>query len=151
MSPQRVFKLVLLIPSARRKVHGEIDKATSELEAKVPHLASLATPQILTLPLQLAPHHPTAPALTSIPLTGLSRTDVAAALSTLATLPNTKWESGRVSGAVYHGGSELGEVWKDAFGQFVVSNPLHADVFPGPSLPGSLVPASPADARITQV
>lgn len=37
-----------------------------------------------------------------------------------------------MSGAVYHGGDEMGEVWKEAFGKFEVSNPLHADVFPGP-------------------
>jgi sphinganine-1-phosphate aldolase len=27
----------------------------------------------------------------------------------------------------------MGEIWKEAFGKFEVSNPLHADVFPGTS------------------
>ncbi|KAK4704539.1 sphinganine-1-phosphate aldolase, partial [Phenoliferia sp. Uapishka_3] len=96
-----------------KTVHGEIDAATIELEAK------------------LAPKHPTVPPVTSLPSLGLSREEVATALTTLSELPNTKWEDGRVSGAVYHGGEEMNEIWRDAFGKFVVSNPLHADVFPG--------------------
>lgn len=53
----------------------------------------------------------------------------------MSELPNTKWENGRVSGAVYHGGKDMGEIWKEAFGKFEVANPLHADVFPGAFVP----------------
>lgn len=35
-----------------------------------------------------------------------------------------------MSGAVYHGGKEVGELWTEAFGLFAVSNPIHPDVFP---------------------
>jgi hypothetical protein len=34
--------------------------------------------------------------------------ETTAVLDQLADLPNTKWETGRVSGAVYHGGEEMG-------------------------------------------
>lgn len=38
---------------------------------------------------------------------------------------------GRVSGAIYHGGASLSALLSDAYALFSVSNPLHADVFPG--------------------
>lgn len=85
----------------------------------------------LTLVLQLAPKGLTDISFTSLPRTGLSREETTRVLTQLATLPNTKWETGRVSGAVYHGGEEMGQLWQEAFGKFEVSNPLHADVFPG--------------------
>ncbi|GAA5881722.1 hypothetical protein JCM3774_005968 [Rhodotorula dairenensis] len=101
------------VPSVRNKVQGELDKVTLELEAK------------------LAPKGLTKISYTSLPPRGLSHSETTAVLDQLADLPNTKWETGRVSGAVYHGGEEMGQLWKEAFGKFEVSNPLHADVFPG--------------------
>lgn len=46
-------------------------------------------------------------------------------------MKHTRWEDGRVSGAVYHGGKELGKLQTEAFEMFTVSNPIHPDVFPG--------------------
>jgi sphinganine-1-phosphate aldolase len=46
-------------------------------------------------------------------------------------MQHTRWEDGRVSGAVYHGGKELTELQTEAFGMFTVANPIHPDVFPG--------------------
>jgi sphinganine-1-phosphate aldolase len=43
----------------------------------------------------------------------------------------SRWEDGRVSGAVYHGGNDLGDLQSEAFKRFGVSNPIHPDVFPG--------------------
>lgn len=45
-------------------------------------------------------------------------------------MKHTRWEDGRVSGAVYHGGKELCELQTDAFNRFGVANPIHPDVFP---------------------
>jgi glutamate/tyrosine decarboxylase-like PLP-dependent enzyme len=41
------------------------------------------------------------------------------------------WETGQVSGAVYHGGKEMLDLQGEAYRMFAVSNPLHPDVFPG--------------------
>lgn len=41
------------------------------------------------------------------------------------------WQGGKISGAVYHGGSEMSDVLAEAVKMFLVSNPLHPDVFPG--------------------
>ncbi|KAI9849069.1 MAG: hypothetical protein M1830_007247, partial [Pleopsidium flavum] len=46
-------------------------------------------------------------------------------------MEHTKWEDGRVSGAVYHGGDDLIKLQSEAFRRFSVANPIHPDVFPG--------------------
>jgi len=51
-------------------------------------------------------------------------------LSQLSNMKRTRWEEGKVSGAVYHGGNELLDIQAEAMKLFSVSNPIHADVFP---------------------
>lgn len=51
-------------------------------------------------------------------------------LSTLSAMKRTRWEEGKVSGAVYHGGDELLNIQAEAMKLFSVANPIHADVFP---------------------
>ena len=46
-------------------------------------------------------------------------------------MEHTRWEDGLVSGAVYHGGSDLIKLQAEAFEKFSVANPIHPDVFPG--------------------
>lgn len=46
-------------------------------------------------------------------------------------MKHTRWEDGLVSGAVYHGGSDLIKLQSEAFEKFIVANPIHPDVFPG--------------------
>ncbi|KAM0789660.1 hypothetical protein ACM66B_000462 [Microbotryomycetes sp. NB124-2] len=110
---KRVFATAMLIPSARKKVKAELDKVTLDIQK------------------QIAPAYDDVPQTNELPATGLSPDQVSDALTKLSQLPNTKWETGRVSGAVYHGGEDMAACWQDAFAKFTVSNPLHADVFPG--------------------
>ncbi|BGP17316.1 Dihydrosphingosine phosphate lyase [Rhodosporidiobolus nylandii] len=110
---KRIFALMMLIPSVRNKVQGELDTVTLELEAK------------------LAPKDGSARSYLALPEHGLSAEEVSKELERMSELPNTRWEDGRVSGAVYHGGKDMGDIWREAFSKFEVSNPLHADVFPG--------------------
>lgn len=49
----------------------------------------------------------------------------------LGDMKHTRWEDGRVSGAVYHGEDALIKVQSEAFQRFMVANPIHPDVFPG--------------------
>lgn len=67
----------------------------------------------------------------ALPAVGWDADTVEAELDKLADMDHTKWEDGRVSGAVYHGGNDLLKVQLQAYGQFAVANPLHPDVFPG--------------------
>lgn len=41
------------------------------------------------------------------------------------------WQSGKVSGSIYHGGEDLTRILSEAYGIFAVANPLHPEIFPG--------------------
>lgn len=67
-----------------------------------------------------------------LPQKGISEDQVLQELDKLqTTLTHSDWESGKVSGAVYHGGEELIKLQSLAFEKYCVSNQLHPDVFPG--------------------
>lgn len=67
-----------------------------------------------------------------LPQKGISEDQVLRELDKLqTTLTHSDWESGKVSGAVYHGGEELIKLQSLAFEKYCVSNQLHPDVFPG--------------------
>lgn len=80
---------------------------------------------------KLARHGADARRNLSLPKEGWDIEKVEAELNELHNLDHTRWEDGRVSGAVYHGGNELLEMQTRAIGKFSVSNPIHPDVFPG--------------------
>ncbi|KAH1431402.1 hypothetical protein KXX32_003173 [Aspergillus fumigatus] len=67
----------------------------------------------------------------TLPQTGWTPEQIRTELDKLANMEHTRWEDGRVSGAVYHGGQDLLKLQTEAFGQFGVANPIHPDVFPG--------------------
>lgn len=66
-----------------------------------------------------------------LPAEGWSDPQVKAELGRLNEMEHTRWEDGRVSGAVYHGGQDLVDVQVEAYKMFTVANPIHPDVFPG--------------------
>ena len=68
---------------------------------------------------------------TSLPKEGWTETQIRSELDKLESMEHVRWEDGRVSGAVYHGGKELLKLQVEAYERFCVSNPIHADVFPG--------------------
>lgn len=80
---------------------------------------------------KLVPSGPGVTRYTSLPTTGWDLEATRAELEKLGDMKHTRWEDGRVSGAVYHGGKELCDLQTEAFGRFGVANPIHPDVFPG--------------------
>jgi sphinganine-1-phosphate aldolase len=74
------------------------------------------------------PHTPLPPPFTTTP--GLPKSEVVRLLDHYAQKDKTKWNSGKVSGAVYHGGQELTDVASEAYKRFSLTNPLHPDIFP---------------------
>ncbi|CAO3600664.1 unnamed protein product [Absidia cylindrospora] len=52
-------------------------------------------------------------------------------LKKLQNMKCADWKGGRVSGTIYHGGSELTDLLAEAYRMFAVANPLHPEVFPG--------------------
>ncbi|PGG98280.1 hypothetical protein AJ79_08917 [Helicocarpus griseus UAMH5409] len=107
------YSLFLRAPGVRGQVDKQVAETLTKLEAK------------------LAPQTPGLIRYTGLPKQGWSPDQVRAELDKLAGMDHTKWEDGRVSGAVYHGGDELLELQTTAFGRFAVANPIHPDVFPG--------------------
>ncbi|KAK7553351.1 pyridoxal phosphate-dependent transferase [Phyllosticta paracitricarpa] len=117
-----LYGYFLRLPGVRSKVQSQVGEAISKLEQK------------------LVPSGPGVDRYIKLPAEGWSAEEVRKELAKLSEMKHTKWEDGRVSGAVYHGGKELvkhhgGEdlvkLQTDAFASFTYANPIHPDVFPG--------------------
>ncbi|KAI5307348.1 hypothetical protein KEM56_006575 [Ascosphaera pollenicola] len=106
------YGLLLKMPGVRSQVDKQVTEALAGIEGKLCQTGGLSK-------------------YTNLPAVGWSADTVEAELDKLAGMDHTKWEDGRVSGAVYHGGNDLLKVQLQAYGQFAVANPLHPDVFPG--------------------
>ena len=63
----------------------------------------------------------------TLPEDGYSADKIKQELGVLGDMKRTRWEEGKVSGAVYHGEDELLDVQLDAMRRFMVANPIHAD------------------------
>ncbi|KAL5343722.1 pyridoxal phosphate-dependent transferase [Aspergillus crustosus] len=107
------YSIFLRIPGVRGQVDKQVTAAIEGLESKLVASGPGVT-RYLTLPKE-----------------GWTPEQVRAELDKLANMEHTRWEDGRVSGAVYHGGKDLLKVQAEAFEQFGVANPIHPDVFPG--------------------
>ncbi|EWC47596.1 hypothetical protein DRE_03216 [Drechslerella stenobrocha 248] len=107
------YGIILQAPGVKGKVKAQLDDATAKLEDKMvvrdPNLARYL----------------------ALPKNGLTPEKIKEELEKLAQLKHADWEGGQVSGAVYHGGSDLLDLQTDCMRMFSVSNPLHPDVFPG--------------------
>ncbi|KAF2201930.1 sphingosine-1-phosphate lyase-like protein [Delitschia confertaspora ATCC 74209] len=108
-----LYGIFLRLPGVRSKVKAQVDATIIKLEQK------------------LVPSGPGVERTTTLPAEGWTDEHVRKALKELETMDHTRWEDGRVSGAVYHGGDALMKLQTEAFGQFTVANPIHPDVFPG--------------------
>ncbi|KAG8956193.1 hypothetical protein FRC04_004269 [Tulasnella sp. 424] len=109
--------LTMRLPSIRSKVDAEMAKATKDIEDKLVRRG----PTVI--------RHLSLPEEGQSPewiLEEMERMDV----ETGGTSGNTHWQTGKLSGAVYHGGKDLEEVIVAAYKKYVVSNPLHPDAFP---------------------
>ncbi|EIW83452.1 PLP-dependent transferase [Coniophora puteana RWD-64-598 SS2] len=110
---ERVLLLVLQMPSMKKKVQTEMNRAKLDIEAKlVPQGADVV-------------RHLSLPAEGKSPewiMEEMIKMDKDQAMS--------DWRHGKLSGAVYHGGDDLSRVLVAAFERYAVSNPLHPDVFP---------------------
>ncbi|KAF2141337.1 uncharacterized protein K452DRAFT_251192 [Aplosporella prunicola CBS 121167] len=108
-----LYGYFLRMPGVRTKVQSQVSEAILKLEQK------------------LVPTGPDVDRYITLPADGWDEDKVRQELEKLSDMKHTRWEDGRVSGAVYHGGDELVRLQTEAFGKFTVSNPIHPDVFPG--------------------
>eukprot|EP00299_Pterocystis_sp_00344_P015208 c7585_g1_i1.p1 GENE.c7585_g1_i1~~c7585_g1_i1.p1 ORF type:complete len:552 (-),score=120.54 c7585_g1_i1:70-1695(-) len=68
--------------------------------------------------------------MTAIPSQGLPSEQILAALTRWNEKDRSHWTGGKVSGCIYHGQDELSALLSAAQSMFILSNPLHPDVFP---------------------
>ncbi|KAH3682765.1 hypothetical protein WICPIJ_006224 [Wickerhamomyces pijperi] len=97
----------------KSKVEKEVEDTIEKIESQL----IIETPQV--------------PDFQIVPQTHLSDSQILEHLDNLSDLKHSEWESGKVSGAVYHGGDDLIALQAQAFQKFCVANQLHPDVFPG--------------------
>ncbi|EEA20186.1 Dihydrosphingosine phosphate lyase [Talaromyces marneffei ATCC 18224] len=108
-----VYYIFLRAPGVRGQVDKQVTTAITKLEEKLVRKGPGIT-SYLTLPKE-----------------GWTSEQIRTEITQLTGMEHAKWEEGRVSGAVYHGGEDLSKLQTEAIGSFAVSNPLHPDVFPG--------------------
>ncbi|KAJ7187901.1 pyridoxal phosphate-dependent transferase [Mycena filopes] len=110
---QHVIMLALRLPAGARKVRTEMDKARLDIESKL-------VPQGIDVTRHL-----------TLPEDGQTPDWILAEMDKMdSEMPTGSWKHGKLSGAVYHGGDDLERVIVAAYSKYMVSNPLHPDVFP---------------------
>ncbi|KAL1995813.1 hypothetical protein VTN49DRAFT_679 [Thermomyces lanuginosus] len=107
------YSILLRAPGVRQEVDKQVTTALTDLENKLVQKGPGVTKHL------------------RLPKEGWTSQQVRAELDKLSGMEHTRWEDGRVSGAVYHGGEDLVKLQTDAIGIFSVANPIHPDVFPG--------------------
>ncbi|PKY02655.1 putative sphinganine-1-phosphate aldolase BST1 [Aspergillus campestris IBT 28561] len=108
-----LYSVFLRAPGVRGQVDKQVSEAIEGLENK------------------LVTTGPDVTRYLALPKEGWTPEQIRAELEKLSNMEHTRWEDGRVSGAVYHEGKDLLKVQTEAFDKFGVANPLHPDVFPG--------------------
>lgn len=78
----------------------------------------------------LKPYKKNTASYREIPRKGIDREEILTEIKKLKSQEESKWKSGRVSGAVYHGNQEHVEFLDEIYALNSQSNPLHFDVWP---------------------
>ena len=65
----------------------------------------------------------------TIPSKGLEK-ELISTLTKWSDIERKRWDNGKVTGAVYHGGHHLKDIINQAYSLFSITNPLHPEIFP---------------------
>lgn len=129
------------LPIVREKLEGEYARIEQVVHAR------------------LHPYTGELPTFTHLPETGAPPQQVLEWMTHLRERETPSWQSGHVSGTVYHGGEEHAEFLSKVYALHVQSNPLHADLFPSTvkfeaeivAMTAQLLGAQPADDPDQQI
>jgi len=114
---RKFFSLCRKLPVIKNKIDIEFEKADQTLEKDVAQLYT-------TLNAELA-------CITQLPQAGMSNENIIEKIKEYMDLGPYNWKDGKCSGAVYHGGNLLTELFVKVYELTVWANPLHMNVFPG--------------------
>lgn len=107
-----VFALIKALPGAQGAINQETEKYAQKLTEDMMKEISQEK------------------RIDELPRRPMTKEAILAELKEKADREHEKWQGGKVSGTVYHGGEELVEVIASAYRYFCLANPLHPDVFP---------------------
>lgn len=107
-----LFSFLLGLPLIRGMVSRQVTSILSKIEANIIERGP-----------EIPEHH-------NLPKKGFSPREIKQTLTKLNAMKHSNWESGRLSGAVYHGGEELRKLQTDVYGMYTFANQLHPDCFP---------------------
>jgi hypothetical protein len=111
-----LFEFVKPLPMVQKMIKSETESKSKELE--------------VSLKAKTIEYNSQFGANTVLPQKGKNPQDILAMMHALAEAENTKWESGKVTGSVYHGSKSHQNLLNQAFGIYSLANPLHADIWP---------------------
>jgi sphinganine-1-phosphate aldolase len=103
-------RVISLLPGAGSKIEQEQAKIVQQMKDKFIHDIG-------------------GPVLRELPPKGMAVPDVLSALQAWS-VKETQWKDGKVSGTVYHGGSDISQLIVKSYEMYLLTNPLHVDVFP---------------------
>lgn len=108
---KRFFRFFLTLPFVKPKVDQEVEEILKKVESDMIDR--------------------TKEFYTQLPNEGYSNDKILEILDENTDMKHSDWESGKVSGAVYHGGKEMLDIQAQAYSKYSIANQLHPDIFPG--------------------
>ncbi|KAF4525265.1 hypothetical protein B566_EDAN014665 [Ephemera danica] len=109
----RIFVIARKIPAIRNKIQNELDKVQDDFKKESVN------------------RHKGIGYITQLPAKSCSNEHIIDQVTKYLELGEYDWESGFVSGAVYHQDPKLLDLVTRVYGLSSYTNPLHSDVFPG--------------------
>ena len=108
-------KWVRKLPIVRKKVDSQTESMIHSLQSSVkPYEGKFNT-------------------YTNLPTEGRNQAEILSEIKEIASMEETRWQEGYVSGAVYHGDREHIDFLNQVYALQSQSNPLHVDLFPSAS------------------
>lgn len=111
-SAKYIFQVILSLPIVRGQIQKQVAGVLSKIEE------------------DMIERKDTLPDFHSIPEKHYKPQEIMKTLDKFTTLKQSDWESGKLSGAVYHGGAELRKLQTEVWGSYAFANQLHPDCFP---------------------
>ncbi|XP_047489009.1 sphingosine-1-phosphate lyase-like isoform X2 [Penaeus chinensis] len=113
-----VFRVLRSIPAVKRYIQKQLDQSRIEIQKGIFEDAGASVAAL--------------PPLKELPKDGWSEEQVLDVASNTLGKGNYAWQDGKISGGAFSGGNEdLSDVLLKVYGMTALTNPLHADMFPG--------------------